>query len=159
MNAPESPPTWEEAITPPFLTASLSIARHAVVPWQPQLSRPISSRICATESPTAGVGGQGRGQRYRTERRVSGKPPYQRADPFLVILNAVFLMTSAISLMFASGCLRSAARTTPGPETPTFISQSYSPTPWNAPRHEGVIPLLRCRIQRSLQRRSSCCPW
>ena len=32
MNAPESPPTVEEAITPPFFTASLSIARHAVVP-------------------------------------------------------------------------------------------------------------------------------
>ena len=32
MNAPDSPPTWEEAITPPFFTASLSRARAAVVP-------------------------------------------------------------------------------------------------------------------------------
>ena len=59
MNAPERPPTWEEAITPPFFTASLSRARAAVVPWAPQHSSPISSRMWATESPTAGVGGQG----------------------------------------------------------------------------------------------------
>ena len=45
INAPESPPTLLEAITPPFFTASLSIARHAVVPAQPHFSRPISSRI------------------------------------------------------------------------------------------------------------------
>ena len=32
INAPESPPTVEDAITPPFLTASLSMARQAVVP-------------------------------------------------------------------------------------------------------------------------------
>ena len=32
MKAPESPPTDEDAMTPPFLTASLSIARAAVVP-------------------------------------------------------------------------------------------------------------------------------
>ena len=32
MNAPESPPTCEDAITPPFFTASLSRARAAVVP-------------------------------------------------------------------------------------------------------------------------------
>ena len=32
MNAPESPPTREDAMTPPFLTASLSIASAAVVP-------------------------------------------------------------------------------------------------------------------------------
>ena len=32
MNAPDSPPTWEDAMTPPFLTASLSMARQAVVP-------------------------------------------------------------------------------------------------------------------------------
>ncbi len=45
INAPESPPTLEDAITPPFLTASLSIARQAVVPAAPHFSRPISSRI------------------------------------------------------------------------------------------------------------------
>ena len=56
MNAPERPPTFVEAITPPFLTMSVSIARAAVVPGQPAPSRPISSRMRATESPTAGVG-------------------------------------------------------------------------------------------------------
>ena len=45
IKAPESPPTLEEAITPPFLTASFSIARAAVVPWVPHCSRPISSSI------------------------------------------------------------------------------------------------------------------
>ena len=56
MKAPERPPTWEEAITPPFLTASLRRARAAVVPCVPQHSSPIASRIRATESPGAGVG-------------------------------------------------------------------------------------------------------
>ena len=44
-NAPDSPPTWEEAITPPFFTASLRRARQAVVPWAPHCSSPISSRM------------------------------------------------------------------------------------------------------------------
>ena len=56
INAPESPPTLDEAITPPFFTASFSSASAAVVPWVPQHSSPISSRMAATESPTAGVG-------------------------------------------------------------------------------------------------------
>ena len=43
MNAPERPPTLLEAMTPPFLTASFSSARAAVVPWVPQVARPISS--------------------------------------------------------------------------------------------------------------------
>jgi len=60
IKAPDRPPTLEEAITPPFLTASLSIARQAVVPAPPHFSRPISSKIWATESPTAGVGARDR---------------------------------------------------------------------------------------------------
>ena len=60
MKAPDRPPTWLEAMTPPFLTASLSRARQAVVPQQPQVSRPISSRMLATLSPTAGVGASDR---------------------------------------------------------------------------------------------------
>ena len=60
MNAPESPPTFEEAITPPFLTASFNIASAAVVPQAPHCSRPISSSIYATESPMAGVGASDR---------------------------------------------------------------------------------------------------
>lgn len=45
MNAPDKPPTWPQAMTPPFLTASLSRARAAVVPWVPTISRPMLSRI------------------------------------------------------------------------------------------------------------------
>ena len=45
------------------------------------------------------------------------------------ILNAVFLMISATSVIFASGAFANAARTTPGPLTPTLIMQSGSPTP------------------------------
>ena len=44
----------------------------------------------------------------------------------------------AISVIFASGYFESAERTTPGPETPTFIMQSGSPTPWNAPAINGL---------------------
>src|SRR5258707_711726 len=51
MNAPDSPPTDEEAITPPFLTASVSSASAAVVPGAPMRSSPIASRISATDSP------------------------------------------------------------------------------------------------------------
>ena len=60
INAPESPPTELDAITPPFFTASFNSASAAVVPCVPQISRPISSRIRATLSPTAGVGARER---------------------------------------------------------------------------------------------------
>ena len=60
MNAPERPPTWLDAMTPPFLTASLSIASAAVVPGPPQTSSPIDSRMHATLSPMAGVGARER---------------------------------------------------------------------------------------------------
>ena len=52
--------TEEDAITPPFFTASLSRASAAVVPCVPQTSSPISSRMRATLSPTAGVGARER---------------------------------------------------------------------------------------------------
>ena len=60
MKAPDRPPTLEDAMTPPFLTASFSMARIAVVPQPPQTSRPTSSRMRATESPMAGVGARDR---------------------------------------------------------------------------------------------------
>ena len=60
MNAPERPPTWLDAMTPPFFTASLSIASAAVVPGPPQTSSPMDSRMQATLSPTAGVGASDR---------------------------------------------------------------------------------------------------
>ena len=46
----------DDAMTPPFFTASLSIASAAVVPGPPQTSSPMDSRMQATLSPTAGVG-------------------------------------------------------------------------------------------------------
>ena len=45
MKAPDNPPTARAAINPPFLTASFSNARAAVVPGAPQLSSPISSSM------------------------------------------------------------------------------------------------------------------
>ena len=60
IKAPDRPPTDELAISPPFLTASLSIARAAVVPKPPTLSKPIASKTCATLSPITGVGANDR---------------------------------------------------------------------------------------------------
>ena len=40
MNAPESPPTDDDAITPPFFTASVSSASAAVEPGAPAVSSP-----------------------------------------------------------------------------------------------------------------------
>ena len=54
------PPTWLDAMTPPFFTASLSMASAAVVPGPPQTSSPMDSRMQATLSPTAGVGASDR---------------------------------------------------------------------------------------------------
>ena len=137
MNAPERPPTWELAITPPFLTASLSKARQAVVPCAPQHSSPISSRICATESPTAGVGASDRSTMPNGTQSLL-EASCATSCPIRVTLKAVRLTMSATSVIFASGALVSAARTTPGPLTPTFTTQSGSPTPWNAPAMKGL---------------------
>ena len=138
MNAPDRPPTWLDAMTPPFLTASFSRARQAVVPQQPQLSRPISSRMFATLSPIAGVGASDRSMMPAgTPRRSLAR--FATSWPRRVILNAVRLTSSATSSIGASfGSLASAARTAPGPETPTWISQSGSPAPWNAPAMNGL---------------------
>ncbi|MPN60441.1 hypothetical protein SDC9_208169 [bioreactor metagenome] len=128
MNAPLSPPTWEDAMRPPFFTASFSSARAAVVPGAPQLSSPISSRINATLSPTAGVGA--------SERSIMPKGTPRRRDaswatswPTLVILKAVVFMVSATVLKSQPFTSSSALFTTPGPLTPTLITVSGSPTP------------------------------
>ena len=128
IKAPERPPTCELAITPPFLTASFKRARAAVVPHAPQLSSPISSSICATESPTAGVGAKDRstmpnGTPRRLDASLATRPPTR------VILNAVLLTRSATPVRSSPSDFARALRTTPGPETPTFITQSGSPMP------------------------------
>ena len=125
-------------MTPPFFTASFNIASAAVVPGPPHTSRPISSRICATESPTAGVGAN--------DKSTIPKGTFNRCDasrptscPIRVILNAVCLMQAATSSMLAcSPSFCNAARTTPGPDTPTLITQSGSDTPWKAPAINGL---------------------
>ena len=45
---------------------------------------------------------------------------------------------SATSSIEQSPAFDSAARTTPGPDTPTFNTQSGSPGPWNAPAIKGL---------------------
>ena len=137
IKAPLNPPTWLHAITPPFLTASLSIARAAVVPWVPTVSSPISSNIWATESPIAGVGAK--------ERSTIPKGTFNLLEascatnsPILVILNAVFLIVSASTSKDSPLTFSIALWTTPGPLTPTFITLSASPTPWKAPAINGL---------------------
>ena len=139
MNAPERPPTWDDAMRPPFFTASLSIASAAVVPGAPHASSPISSRMRATLSPTAGVGASERSMMPNgTPRRLLAS----RATiwPTRVILNAVFLMVSATSVKSAPFMPSSACFTTPGPLTPTLTTLSPSLTPWNAPAMNGLSP-------------------
>ena len=137
MNAPESPPTLELAMTPPFLTASLSRASAQVVPGPPHVPTPIISRIRATESPAAGVGA-------RLRSTMPFSTPSLRAasrlmsSPARVILKAVCFMRSATSMRSAvSGSSDRAAAMTPGPDTPTFITASHSPEPWMAPAMKG----------------------
>ncbi len=55
-----------------------------------------------------------------------------------VTLNAVRLITLASSPKSMSGCCSIARNTTPGPLTPTLITQSGSPMPWNAPAMNGL---------------------
>ena len=60
------------AMTPPFLTASLSMARAAVVPAPPHCSIPMDSRIWATNSMPPNSHHLPRQQPIRV--RLSGKP-------------------------------------------------------------------------------------
>ena len=76
IKAPLNPPTFVLAITPPFFTMSVSMARAAVVPGAPAPSRPISSRIRATESPTSGVGARERSRIPKlTPKRAAASVP------------------------------------------------------------------------------------
>ena len=138
MNAPERPPTYDEAMTPPFLTWSLSRASAAVVPGAPGCSRPISFSMSATESPTAGVGASDRSTMPNgTPRRFAAS--CATSCPTRVILNAVrFIVSHSTSKDSPLHALASTWLTTPGPETPTFTTASPSVTPWNAPAMNGL---------------------
>ena len=94
MKAPDSPPTAELAIIPPFLTASLSIARQAVVPQAPTLSKPISSKMCATLSPITGVGASDKSTIPQLTPSLFAVSRQTR-EPTRVILKAVSLIFSA----------------------------------------------------------------
>ena len=125
-------------MTPPFLTASFKSASAAVVPCVPQTETPICSRMRATLSPAAGVGAR--------DRSTIPKGTFRRRDassatscPMRVIWKAVFLIVSATSSNGASaGSFSSACLTTPGPLTPTLMTHSPSPVPWNAPAMKGL---------------------
>ena len=138
MNAPERPPTLDDAMTPPFFTASLSMASAAVVPGPPHFPTPMVSRISATESPSAGVGASDKSRiPFVTLRRLLASRAM--SSPARVILKTVALIASEMAVMSASfGMLASTERTTPGPETPTFTTASASPEPWNAPAMKGL---------------------
>ena len=128
IKAPDRPPTWLQAITPPFLTASFNKAKAAVVPWVPTDSKPISSKINATLSPTAGVGASERSTIPNgTPKRSEATRPTN--CPIRVILKAVFLTVSATTSKDSPLTFSKARLTTPGPLTPTLISTSASPTP------------------------------
>ena len=137
MKAPDRPPTWLDAMMPPFFTASFRSARAAVVPWVPQTSRPISSRMRATESPTAGVGAR---DRSTTPKGTPSRALAAWATiwPILVTRKAVRLIVSATTSKGWPRTAFSALCTTPGPETPTLMTHSGSPTPWKAPAMKGL---------------------
>ena len=87
-------------MTPPFLTASLSMASAQVVPGPPQVPTPMISRIRATESPMAGVGASDRSTMpFSTPRRRAASR--LMSSPARVILKAVCLIFSATSIIDA----------------------------------------------------------
>ena len=139
MKEPDSPPTEPQAIRPPFFTASFNSAKAAVVPGAPTWDRPISSKMAATESPTAEVGASDRSMiPKRTPSRSATVWPTN--CPMRVIWKAARLMTSAHSSKGRPRTVRKARSTTPGPETPTLNTTSGSFTPWKAPAMKGLSP-------------------
>ena len=55
MNAPDRPPTDDEAMTPPFFTASFSMARAAVVPGPPHWPTPMALGSIFTSSESGSI--------------------------------------------------------------------------------------------------------
>ena len=104
----------------------------------PQTSRPTSSRMRATESPMAGVGAS---DRSTMPNGTSETLACERADE---LTHAGDLERSLLDdvrdLAESSSRLRGGwpTATTPGPETPTMMTVSGSPMPWNAPAMNGL---------------------
>ena len=91
----------------------------------------------ATLSPTAGVGASDR------STTPNGTPSRRAAScatscPMRVMRKAVFLMVSATSSNGLPLAACKAWYTTPGPDTPTLMTHSASPVPWNAPAIKGL---------------------
>ena len=94
--------------------------------------------MCATESPTAGVGAKDRSTIPKgTPSRRDASVPDQLTHPGNFKRRFLDDIRN-IGQIAPSGHLVSAARTTPGPETPTLMTQSGSPGPWNAPAIKGL---------------------
>ena len=140
INAPERPPTWEEAITPPFFTASFSKRqRRRWCRGCRTASRPISSRMCRHRIAHCRRGRQGQDPQCRRARPAAAEASRATNCPTRVIRKAVRLIVSATtSKDCALARLPERASTTPGPLTPTLIAQSPSPGPWNAPAMKGL---------------------
>ena len=108
-----------------------------MVPGAPTRSRPISCKISATLSPTAGVGAKDRSMMPKgTPRRLEAS--WATSWPIRVILKAVFLIVSHSSSKSFPLAPSRATFTTPGPLTPTLITPSASVTPWKAPAIKGL---------------------
>ena len=137
MKAPERPPVDEVAMVPPFLTASFSMARAAVVPGAPVRARPMASRISATESPTAGEGASERSMMPICASSISAASR-ATSSPTRVILKVVRLIRSARSVNERSGWRATTLRMTPGPEMATLMLTSGSPLPCRAPAMKGL---------------------
>ena len=137
MKAPDSPPTCELAMVPPFFTASLSMARHAVVPCAPTAESPISSSTSPTLSLRMGVGARERSTMPK-EAPSSRAASLPTSSPMRVILKEVFFMVSDRTSQLSPRILSSAAFTTPGPDMPTFTTQSPSLTPLKEPAIKGL---------------------
>ena len=113
------------------------MARAAVVPHVPHVSRPNSSRSLATESPTAGGGASDRSIIPNGTLSLSDAS-LATSSPTLVILNAAFLIVSATTPRSLPLTPSNACFTTPGPEIPTLITHSGSPGPKKAPAMNGL---------------------
>ena len=123
MNAPERPPTLDDAMTPPFFTASLSMASAAAVPGPPHFPR----RWFPESRDRVTLG------RRRRERQI--EDPFIHAQAFARLarhelacardLEDGRLIASEMAVMSASfGMLASTERTTPAR---------------NAHVHDGVV--------------------
>ena len=118
----------------------------------PQRSRPISSSICATESPAEGVGASDRSTMPKGTSSLRDAS-CATSWPMRVIWKAVRLIVSATTSKEAPFTLSSARFTTPGPLTPTFITQSPSPGPWKAPAMKGLSSTALANITSLAQAR------